>query len=94
LFTGHDYRPEGREPRWQSSVAEQKAHNTHLTAYRDKAAFVEARQKRDKTLPIPKLMLHALQVNCAAGNLPQAEDNGRRYLKIPLGLFDAPWGRA
>lgn len=91
LFTGHDYRPNDRLPLWESSVAEQKTQNIHLVNAPDKAAFVAAREARDRTLPIPKLMLHALQVNCAAGNLPPPESDGRRYLKIPLNLLDAPW---
>jgi glyoxylase-like metal-dependent hydrolase (beta-lactamase superfamily II) len=83
LFTGHDYRPAGREARWESSVCEQKARNIHL---RD-IDFVKMRKQRDATLPFPKLMLHALQVNLNAGRLPAAENDGRRYLKIPLNAF-------
>lgn len=93
LFTGHDYRPGGRAPAWESTVAEQKAANIHMARYRTEAAFVAAREARDRTLPMPRLILHALQVNINGGRLPEPEDNGRRYLKIPLDLFDgAPWG--
>jgi glyoxylase-like metal-dependent hydrolase (beta-lactamase superfamily II) len=91
LFTGHDYQPGDREALWESTVAEQRAHNIHLTAYPDRDAYAAARRARDGTLPVPRLMLHALQVNCAAGNLPSPEDNGQRYLKIPLNLLLAPW---
>ncbi len=91
LFTGHDYRQGGREPRWQSTVAEQRAHNIHIAGCPDEAAFVAARRARDRTLPMPRLILHALQVNTNAGRLPDPESNGRRYLKIPLDLLDAPW---
>jgi glyoxylase-like metal-dependent hydrolase (beta-lactamase superfamily II) len=92
LFTGHDYQPGGREPRWQSTVAEQKAANIHLSKARDEAAFVALRQARDRTLPMPKLILHALQVNMNGGRLPEPEANGRRYLKIPLDLLEgAAW---
>lgn len=87
LFTGHDYRPNGREALWESTVAEQKASNSHMSVYLNKADYVDARQTRDATLPMPKLILHALQVNINAGNLPIAEDNGKSYLKIPLNLF-------
>jgi glyoxylase-like metal-dependent hydrolase (beta-lactamase superfamily II) len=66
LFTGHDYRPGGREPRWESTVAEQKRSNPHL-ANKTEAEFVALRKARDATLPMPKLILHALQVNIAAG---------------------------
>lgn len=92
VFTGHDYRPDGREPLWESTVAEQKAKNKHMSVYRTEAEFAAAREARDKTLPMPKLILHALQVNINAGRLPEPEDNDRRYLKIPLDLLDgAAW---
>lgn len=93
LFTGHDYRPGGREPLWQSTVAEQKARNIHLRDGRAAADFIAMREARDATLPMPKLILHAMQININAGRLPEPETNGRRYLKIPLGLFEgAAWG--
>jgi len=92
VFTGHDYRKDGRAARWESSVAEQKRTNIHL-AGRDEAAFVALREARDRTLPIPKLMLHALQVNLRGGRLPEPEANGRRYLKLPLEAFPGVvWG--
>lgn len=91
LFTGHDYQPSGRHPRWESRVAEQKRKNPHLAGV-DETGFVELRQARDRTLPMPKLILHALQVNVRGGRLPEPEDNGRRYLKIPLNaLGGAAW---
>lgn len=91
LYTGHDYRPGGREAHWQSSVAEQKTSNPHIRN-RSKAEFIALRQSRDRTLPMPKLILHALQVNIRAGRLPDAEACGRRYLKIPLdALHDVAW---
>ena len=86
LFTGHDYRPNGREARWESTVATQKAQNCHLKG-RDDATFVKFRNERDRSLPLPNLMLSALQVNIAGGRLPPPEDDGRRYLKIPLNAF-------
>ncbi|MCQ4162996.1 MBL fold metallo-hydrolase [Roseomonas sp. GC11] len=92
LFTGHDYCPGGRPARWESSVAEQKAQNIHLTRYPDEAGFVAARQARDRTLPMPRLILHALQVNIRGGRLPEPEADGRRYLRIPLdALPGAAW---
>ncbi|WP_343714630.1 MBL fold metallo-hydrolase [Inquilinus sp.] len=92
LFTGHDYRPDGREPRWQSSVAGQKERNIHIAAVSE-AEFIALRRDRDRTLPLPALMLAALQVNIRGGRLPEPEANGRRYLKIPLDAFpDAPQG--
>ena len=93
LFTGHDYRPHGRPPAWQSTVAEQKARNTHLLAAASKAQFAALRTARDRTLPMPRLILHAMQVNINAGRLPAPEANGQRYFKIPLDAFpDVPWG--
>jgi len=93
VFTGHDYQPGGRQPMWESTVAEQKATNIHMSKYRTEAEYVAAREARDRTLPMPKLILHALQVNTNGGRLPEPESNGRRYLKIPLDLLTgAPWG--
>ncbi|MGM0823849.1 MAG: MBL fold metallo-hydrolase [Pseudomonadota bacterium] len=91
LFTGHDYMPDGREPQWQSSVAEQRTHNPHLVG-NSEDDYVALRHKRDSELPMPKLILHALQVNTRGGRLPEPEDNGKRYLKIPLdALAGAAW---
>ncbi len=90
LFTGHDYQPGGRRPMWESTVAEQRAHNIHLVANPTKAAFVAAREARDRTLPMPRLILHALQVNINAGRLPEPDAAGRQYLRIPLNVLDAP----
>lgn len=87
IFTGHDYRQGGRDAIWESTVAEQKAMNIHLSKYKTEAEYVAAREARDSTLPMPKLILHALQINMNAGRLPEAEDNGVHYLKIPLNCF-------
>jgi glyoxylase-like metal-dependent hydrolase (beta-lactamase superfamily II) len=92
IFVGHDYQPGGREPRWESTVASQKAENIHLTRYATEKKFVAFRNERDSTLPMPKLILHALQVNINGGRLPEPEANGKRYLKFPLGALDgASW---
>ncbi|TCR76682.1 bifunctional sulfur transferase/dioxygenase Blh [Rhizobium sp. BK376] len=91
IFTGHDYQPDGRAPRWESTVAEQKKSNPHLAGVSDEE-FVALRARRDRTLPMPKLILHALQVNICGGRLPEPEANGRRYLKFPLdALQGAVW---
>ncbi len=91
IFTGHDYQPGGRHPRWESTVAEEKRANTHVVG-RDEASFVAMREARDRTLAMPKLILHALQVNIRAGCLPEPEANGTRYLKFPLdALGKVPW---
>lgn len=86
LFVGHDYRPGGREAAWETSVAEQKTTNVHIVD-QSREQFIRLREARDKTLPMPKLILQALQVNIRAGALPEVEQNGRRYLKIPLDAF-------
>lgn len=91
IFTGHDYQPGGRAARWESTVADQKKFNAHLAGVTEEA-FVALRTKRDKTLPMPKLILHALQVNIRGGRLPEPESNGKRYLKFPLdALQGAAW---
>ncbi|WP_408871685.1 MBL fold metallo-hydrolase [Falsiroseomonas frigidaquae] len=87
LFTGHDYRPGGRAARWESTVAEQRAHNVHLRDGVGEEEFVRLREERDRTLPLPGLMLAALQVNLRGGRLPEPEANGTSYLKLPLNRF-------
>jgi glyoxylase-like metal-dependent hydrolase (beta-lactamase superfamily II) len=91
LFTGHDYMPGGREPAWESSVAEQRNRNPHLAGIVE-GDFVALRDERDSELPMPKLILHSLQVNTRGGRLPEPEANGKRYLKIPLDALEgAAW---
>ncbi|MFB9150948.1 MBL fold metallo-hydrolase [Roseovarius ramblicola] len=88
VFVGHDYAPDGREAQCESTVAIQKATNIHLKDHSGEAAYVERREQRDATLPLPKLMLAALQINIRGGSKPEAEENGRTYLKIPLDYFE------
>lgn len=88
LYVGHDYAPEGREAQCCATVAEHKARNIHLKDSPSEAEYRAVRDKRDGTLPLPKLMLAALQVNIRGGRLPEAEENGRSYLKIPLNHFE------
>lgn len=91
LFTGHGYQPGGREPLWETTVVEQKRSNPHVVGQTEES-FVALRNRRDKTLPMPKLILHALQVNMRGGRLSEPEGNGRRYMKIPLdALPGAAW---
>jgi glyoxylase-like metal-dependent hydrolase (beta-lactamase superfamily II) len=90
LFVGHDYMPGGRAPTWESTVASQKARNVHLQQARNEDEFVSLRCARDAKLPMPKLILSALQVNMAGGRLPAPESNGVRYLKIPLDALPNP----
>ncbi|NGX15694.1 MBL fold metallo-hydrolase [Wenzhouxiangella sp. XN24] len=84
LFLCHDYPPADRDPRCEWSVAEQRQENVHITANTTEEAFVAMRQARDETLGMPALILPAVQVNIRAGRLPDPEDNGTRYLRIPL----------
>lgn len=86
LFTGHDYRPGAREMRCESTVQEQRGTNPWVAGV-DKSDFVTRRTARDATLPLPELMLMALQVNIRGGHLPDPEQDGNRYLKIPLNRF-------
>lgn len=92
LFVGHDYGKDGRAPACSSTVAEQRAHNVHLRGDVDEAGFVRLRQARDATLPLPALMLHALQINLRGGRLPEPEADGHHYLRIPLDRFTPPAG--
>ena len=89
LFVCHDY-PTGREARWMSTVAEQRAGNIHVHDGVDEEAFVAMRQARDATLGAPALILPSLQVNIRAGQLPPPDDNGVRYLRIPLNALPGP----
>lgn len=92
LFVGHDYRPNGREVLWECTVAEQKTANIHLVRCPTEEDFVTMREARDRTLPMPRLILDALQVNINGGRLPAPEANGKRYLKVPLdALPGAVW---
>ena len=87
LFMCHDYPPEGREPNYRCTVGEQKRHNIHVNDSISEEEFITMRQTRDETLAMPRLLLPSLQVNIRAGELPEAEGNQTRYLKIPLNLF-------
>ncbi|MBK45511.1 MAG: MBL fold metallo-hydrolase [Roseovarius sp.] len=83
LFMCHDYGPNGREIRWETTVAEEKAHNIHVGGGRTKEEFVKFRTERDATLGMPRLILPSLQVNMRAGEIPTDPD-GRPMLKLPI----------
>lgn len=87
LFMCHDYQPGGRELEYLTTVKAEKEHNIHIHTGIDENAFVEMREARDATLGMPRLILPSLQVNMRAGHLPEAEDNGTVYLKLPLNLL-------
>lgn len=84
LYMCHDYQPGGREVQFISTVADERAHNVHVRDGISEDAFVAMRNARDAALGMPTLILPSVQVNMRAGELPPAEDNGVRYLKIPL----------
>lgn len=85
MFVGHDYLPEGRsEYRWETSVAEQRAHNIHIHEGVSEADFVAMRQARDAGLDAPLLILPSLQVNIRAGAMPPPDANGQVYLRLPV----------
>ena len=84
LYMCHDYRPNDREVRFVTTVAEQRKENIHVRDGISEDEFVTMRTARDATLDMPVLILPSVQVNMRAGQLPPAEDNGIRYLKIPL----------
>ena len=87
VFVCHDYGAGGREVACETTIGEQKRANIHVRADTGEAEFVRLREARDATLPMPALILPAVQVNIRAGELPPAEANGVRYLKIPLDRF-------
>jgi glyoxylase-like metal-dependent hydrolase (beta-lactamase superfamily II) len=84
VFVGHDYLPGGRELAYETTIGESKETNVRLRASTSREEFVRQREKRDAELKPPKLILQSLQVNIRGGALPEPEDNGRRYLKMPL----------
>ncbi|WP_300526779.1 MBL fold metallo-hydrolase [Maricaulis sp.] len=85
LFMCHDYKAPGRDHyAWETTVAEEKAANIHVHEGVSEDDFVAMREARDAKLSMPTLILPSVQVNMRAGDLPEAEDNGTRYLKIPL----------
>lgn len=86
IFVGHDYQPDGRNLEFQSTVALEKAENIQLKGDTSREDFIKFRTERDKTLKAPKLLLPSIQINIAAGRLPEPENNRMRYLKIPLTL--------
>ncbi|WP_085643505.1 MBL fold metallo-hydrolase [Thalassospira sp. MCCC 1A03138] len=85
MFLCHDYKAPGRDIYiWETTVAEERAHNVHVREGISEDQFTKMRKAKDATLDMPRLILPSVQVNMRAGELPPAEDNGIRYLKIPL----------
>jgi len=87
LFMCHDYKAPGRDQyAWETTVAEERAHNAHVRDGVGEDAFVAMREARDATLAAPQLLMPSIQVNMRAGQLPPPDANGVRYLKIPVKL--------
>ncbi|WP_370227207.1 MBL fold metallo-hydrolase [Cognatishimia sp.] len=85
IFVGHDYKAPGRDEfAWETSVAEEKARNVHVGGAASKEAFIEMRDARDATLKKPALIIPSLQVNMRAGQMPEPDDQGDVFLKVPL----------
>jgi glyoxylase-like metal-dependent hydrolase (beta-lactamase superfamily II) len=84
LFMCHDYGPNGRDIRWETTVGEERAHNIHVRDGISEDDFVAMREARDKTLGMPRLIVPSLQINIRAGHLPEPDASGRRFLKVPV----------
>lgn len=84
LFICHDYGPNGRDIKWETTVGEERAHNIHVRDGVSEAEFVAMRETRDGTLAMPRLIIPSLQVNMKAGALPAPDATGKRFLKVPL----------
>lgn len=84
MFMLHDYPPSGREIACETTVGAQRAHNIHVRDGVNREEFVALRTRRDATLPVPKLLYPALQINLRGGRLPPPDANGVAYLKLPL----------
>ena len=90
MFICHDYMPGGRDVKWETTVGEQKRDNIHVGKGNSEDDFVAMREARDATLGMPTLIMPSIQVNMRAGHMPQAEDNGSTYLKVPVsGIRDS-----
>ena len=88
IFVGHDYAPNGREALCEATVEDRLKDNIHFATAPSENVFRQIRDVRDATLPLPRLMLAALQVNRQGMRLPVPEANGRSYLKVPLDQFE------
>lgn len=84
LFMCHDYGPNGREIRWETTVGDERAHNIHVRTGVTREEFVAMRTARDKTLDMPRLIIPSLQVNMRGGDLPPADEAGKRFLNVPI----------
>jgi glyoxylase-like metal-dependent hydrolase (beta-lactamase superfamily II) len=89
VFVGHDYLPAGREEyKWETTIGEEKKHNVQVREGVSADEFAQKRNARDATLGMPRLIIPSLQVNIRAGNMPESEENGTTYLKVPINKFE------
>ena len=84
IYLCHDYPSQGRKHCPTTTVAAQKLGNIHVKEGINEAEFVEMRERRDANLEMPRLIIPSVQLNINAGHFPEPEDNGTRYLKVPL----------
>ena len=84
LFICHDYGPGGRDIAWETTVGEQRTKNVHVKDGITEEEFVKTRETRDASLSMPKLIVPATQINMRAGTLPEEENNGVSYIKLPI----------
>jgi len=85
IFVGHDYKAPGREHyAWETTVGEQKKKNIHIKSGKSKEDFVKLRDKRDAKLAMPKLIVPSPQINMRAGNMPEPDEQGDVFLKVPI----------
>ncbi|WP_316194928.1 MULTISPECIES: MBL fold metallo-hydrolase [unclassified Bradyrhizobium] len=87
LFMCHDYAPDGRAVRWETTVGEERLHNIHARDGVSEDAFVAMREARDKTLGMPRLIIPSLQINIRAGHLPPPDASGKTFLKVPINVL-------
>ncbi len=87
LFMCHDYAPNGRDIRWETTVAKQREQNIHVKDGITEDEFVAMRETRDRTLGMPRLIIPSLQVNMRGGELPPPDESGKRFLKVPLNVL-------
>ena len=84
LFMCHDYGPNGRDIKWETTVGEERAQNIHVGQGKTRSEFIKFRTERDAQLDMPKLIIPSLQVNMRAGSLPEPDESGKRFLKVPV----------
>jgi len=84
LFMCHDYGPNGRDIQWETTVGDERDHNIHVRDGITEDEFVAVREARDKTLSMPKLIIPSLQVNMRGGRLPEPDESGKSFLKVPV----------